>query len=157
MVSLSMWPHQVVLGNFFQDVENYIKWKQAFSTFPRWSKAPLGVPREYVCFLLFFQYFHIILYSCISKSYSMLYFYIPASGGIDSDFSKSAQLPAWKILRHPSIPILMTEHRKSPNVHIIYNVMDIVLQQIILKYKYAELSNRLFCAFLIPQKLDLTT
>ena len=52
-VFLSMWPHQVVLGNFFQDVENF-KMETGILNFSQ-VKAALGVPREYVCFLLFFS------------------------------------------------------------------------------------------------------
>ena len=62
---------------FFQDVEHF-KMEAGILNFSQVVKGSARSSKG------------ICLYSCISKSYSMLYFYIPASGGIDSDFSKSA-------------------------------------------------------------------
>ena len=72
MVSLSMWPHQVVLGNFFQDVENF-KMETGILNFSQ-VKAALGVPREYVfSFFLVFSYNIIFLYFQIIFNVVFLY------------------------------------------------------------------------------------
>ena len=73
MVSLSMWPHQVVLGNFFQDVENF-KMETGILNF---SQVVKGTARSSkgICFLLFlvFPYNIIFLYFQIIFNVVFLY------------------------------------------------------------------------------------
>ena len=73
MVSLSMWPHQVVLGNFFQDVENF-KMETGILNFSQ-AKAALGVPRKYVCFLLFLVFSYNIIFLYFQIIFNVVFLY----------------------------------------------------------------------------------